>query len=339
MSEFVLLAGNTVEGFVNYFREFIGKSYGIYIKGASGVGKSTFMREVESKAEASGYKCCHVPCSSDVNSYDMVRVFGLNICMIDATSPHIFEPICYGIDGEIYDIGRFIDNKKLCGAAGIVKENVRAKAECYHCMYNELKIVRLALDNIASLYMDNLKQDEYKTVVKPLLEEARGQESCYDYHAFTDYIDVEGYHDIRESYVKDRQVVSMLSRCEDIAEKVLEDIAKTLDDEGISYTKYHSILHPNHLTAIATKNMFFSVKDIGGRQVDLSLVVDNVQLHGFIPDLIKERGCVNRGLERASRYFKRSREAHEKIEEIYIKAVDFDAFEQDKAEFVRKIFD
>ncbi len=42
--ERLLVAGNTAEGFVNLFGDFIAGSRTTYLKGGSGVGKSTFKR-------------------------------------------------------------------------------------------------------------------------------------------------------------------------------------------------------------------------------------------------------------------------------------------------------
>ena len=42
--ERLLVAGNTANGFVNYFGDFIKGARTTFLKGGSGVGKSTFIR-------------------------------------------------------------------------------------------------------------------------------------------------------------------------------------------------------------------------------------------------------------------------------------------------------
>ncbi len=338
MAKSLLLAGNTTNGFVNYFREYIGSSYAIFIKGGSGVGKSTFMREVEEGAVQRGYDVEYVPCSSDINSHDMLKVYGLNITMVDATSPHVFEPSCYGIDGEIFDLGSFLDRSKLIGAGGIVKDCISRKKQSYNCLYNEMKIARLALDNIASLYFDNIDNDKYHELLSTVLKDARHDESCHNRDAFIDYIEADGYHDIRRDYVEDREVVYLQSRCTDVSERMLESLSKTLDDEGVSHMRFHSILNPTSISAIATKNKFYTAVQVEGRVVQVDDVIDNVKLATFIPDIIKERGCVSHSLKRAGTYFARSRQAHDNIEEIYGGAMDFNALEQAKQKFFDKLF-
>ena len=338
MTKSLLLAGNTTDGFVNYFKEYIGSSYAIFIKGGSGVGKSTFMRDVEARALLEGYEVEYVPCSSDINSHDMLKIYGLNVTMVDATSPHVFEPSCYGIDGEIFDLGAYLDRSKLIGAGGIIIDCISRKSQSYKCLYNELKIARLALDNIASIYLDNVDSEKYHELLHDILKDARNDESCHNRDAFTDYIAEDGYHDIRVEYVGDRKVIYLQSRCTDVSENILESVSKTLNDEGISHMRFHSILHPTSITAIATKNRFYTATQIDGEVVQVDNVIDNVKLATFIPDIIKERGCVSHSLKRAGKYFARSRDAHDNIEEVYRGAMDFKGLEVQKEKFIENLF-
>ena len=338
MKKELLLAGNTSSGFINYFDSFINGSYTVYIKGASGIGKSTFMKEMEKIAQTKGYSTISVPCSSDINSYDVLKILGLNVTIVDATAPHIFEPKCYGIDGEIYDFGKFVDGKKLQGGAGIVKDSLKGKAISYKCLYNELKIARLAMDNIASLYLDNVKDRDYFELNRKIIERVQDEKSSYPIEAFLDYLDSSGYHEITSSYVDGRNVVVLSSRCADISENILEIISNVLQEKGIIFEKYHSILSPQKFSAIATKNTFFTTKNIEGEVIDVDSVVDNVRLAPFIPTILKERSCISHAIKRASMYFKNSRVFHENIENIYLKAMDFPSFEEDKKTFTKYIF-
>ena len=296
------------------------------------------MRDVEHIAVERGYEVEYVPCSSDIHSHDMLKVYGLNITMVDATSPHVFEPSCYGIDGEIFDLGAFLDRSKLIGAGGIIKDCISKKSQSYNCLYNEMKIARLALDNIASLYFDNIDNDKYHEVLSGVLKDARTDESCHNRDAFLDYIEADGYHDIRREYVEGRKVIYLQSRCTDVAERMLESLSKTLDDEGVSHMRFHSILNPTSISAIATKNKFYTAVQIEGEVVQVDDVIDNVKLATFIPEIIKERGCVSHSLKRAGTYFARSRKAHDIIEEIYGGAMDFAGLECAKEKFLAELF-
>ena len=76
MSEMYLFpGGNTPRRFVNHFDDILPfeRARRVYfIKGGSGVGKSTFMRAVGQHCAQAGYKVEYFNCSSDPQSLDGV---------------------------------------------------------------------------------------------------------------------------------------------------------------------------------------------------------------------------------------------------------------------------
>ncbi|MBR5135331.1 MAG: hypothetical protein IKV35_07005 [Clostridia bacterium] len=74
------------------------------IKSGAGTGKATFMREVaallapKTAAEA-------IFCSSDPDSLDAVIFPDIKLCLVDATHPHVIEPIAYGECEQIVPFG------------------------------------------------------------------------------------------------------------------------------------------------------------------------------------------------------------------------------------------
>lgn len=203
--ERLLIAGNTTNGFVNYFKQFIAGSKTIFIKGGSGAGKSTFIKEVEAKAKQLGYKTIEVPCSSDINSLDGVKICGLNLVILDATNPHIFEPQLYGVDGNVFNFGEYLNDAKLQPQTGIMWELLSKKKMAYTCLYNELSTVKKQYENINNLYMQCFSEGKFESILKDFYELVSF--SCVDSApiAFCDYIDGEGYHSILKEYAGDRK--------------------------------------------------------------------------------------------------------------------------------------
>ena len=76
--------------FVNNITENIEKRY--FIKGRPGTGKSTFMRKINEAAISSGFDTEVYHCGFDSDSYDMVIIRALDICIFDSTSPHEYFP-------------------------------------------------------------------------------------------------------------------------------------------------------------------------------------------------------------------------------------------------------
>ena len=104
-------AGNTPHGFINYFDDAIDVEHAtqiLYIKGGSGVGKSTLMRKASLIARNMDMDVVEIYCSSDKDSLDGVVIDG-KIALFDATMPHIADPLYPRLNGRIVDLGQFLE--------------------------------------------------------------------------------------------------------------------------------------------------------------------------------------------------------------------------------------
>ncbi len=64
----------------------------LYIKGLPGCGKSSFMKKFGEEAKLHGLDIRFIWCGLDANSVDGIVIPELQLCMVDATSPHIYDP-------------------------------------------------------------------------------------------------------------------------------------------------------------------------------------------------------------------------------------------------------
>ena len=110
------LGANTPQGFVSFFDEL----YNPYenctpyiIKGGPGTGKSTLMKKISAECEKRGIATEKVYCSSDPDSLDGIIVPELGISIADGTSPHLLEPKFPGACENIINTGEFWDKDKL----------------------------------------------------------------------------------------------------------------------------------------------------------------------------------------------------------------------------------
>lgn len=333
----MLVAGNTVKGFVNFFADFIKGARTTFLKGGSGVGKSTFIRQVEKRAKELGYEVVEVPCSSDINSLDAIKIIGLNLVVLDATSPHIFEPQLYGIDGDIFDLGKFLDEKNLQPQAGIMFELLQQKKQAYQGLYNELETVKNQYENIDLIYQKGFDIQNFVQLKKDLYERINFECATNELKVFVDYIDGTGYHNICNEYIDDRQVISVVGRCEKCKFDILESLAKKLDCKKIRYEKYYSILNPNQLYAIGLKNMFVQIAS-SGEGIDTDKCFNMSKINMDVNLLLEHRHSINYGLKRASDYYQKARLAHAELEKIYLKAMDFASLEKEKDKYINNLF-
>lgn len=75
------------------------------IKSGAGTGKATFMRRVLNELTVQGLEAEAVYCSSDPDSLDAVVFPTIKLCVVDATAPHIIEPLAYGECEQLVPFG------------------------------------------------------------------------------------------------------------------------------------------------------------------------------------------------------------------------------------------
>ena len=110
------LASNSSEGFVSVFGESFCAKDGwrcFIIKGGPGTGKSSFMKYIASKAAIKDMEIHLCPCSSDPDSLDAIILPQKKIIVLDGTAPHTLDPIYPAVCEEILNFGAFWDTDKI----------------------------------------------------------------------------------------------------------------------------------------------------------------------------------------------------------------------------------
>ena len=110
---------NTPEGFFSYYSYILDpkEAKRIYcIKGGPGNGKSTFMRKIGEEFLDRGMNVDFLHCSSDSNSLDGIIIKNKRTAFIDATRPHVTDPINPGAVDEIINLGAMWKNSDLTAA-------------------------------------------------------------------------------------------------------------------------------------------------------------------------------------------------------------------------------
>ena len=109
------LGANSSAGFRSLYEDFTdpNKNYDILVlKGGPGVGKSSFMKYIGSRAEEQGEDVEYIWCSGDPDSLDAVRLPRVGIIAVDGTSPHGIAPLghpakkvrfCNGLRNRLLD--------------------------------------------------------------------------------------------------------------------------------------------------------------------------------------------------------------------------------------------
>ena len=104
------LGANSSAGFRSLYEDFTDpkKNYDILVlKGGPGVGKSSFMKYIGSRAEEQGEDVEYIWCSGDPDSLDAVRLPRAGVIAVDGTSPHVVEPQYPAAVDRYVNLGQF----------------------------------------------------------------------------------------------------------------------------------------------------------------------------------------------------------------------------------------
>ncbi|MCL2847033.1 MAG: hypothetical protein FWE38_05095 [Firmicutes bacterium] len=145
----IFLGANTPDGFVGFFDGIV-DAYPIrrmyILKGGSGVGKSTFIRNfvdgIRERNAGRDLTIDYLMCSSDPKSYDGAIIHELGLAIIDGTRPHIVDPKYPGLIEEIIDLAQFINPKKIMASRDELQSMMAERKQCFHRAYVELKRAR-----------------------------------------------------------------------------------------------------------------------------------------------------------------------------------------------------
>lgn len=153
MSRHFFPGGNTPGGFFTYFSNiaFNGERT-VYLKGASGSGKSTFMRAVAAAFEDRGFAVEYFHCSNDPASLDGIRIPGAGLCIVDATAPHVQDPAIPVAHDDLFNMAAFIDPLAVRPYKDELQRLARAKKQFYDKAYGYLAAAWAVYRNNGRIY-------------------------------------------------------------------------------------------------------------------------------------------------------------------------------------------
>ena len=134
---------NTPDGFVGFYHQ-LADMYNLkklyILKGGSGIGKSTFIKNFAS-AFPNEDKIFLV-CSGDPDSLDGVILTDKKIAIIDGTAPHMVDPQYPGLVDEIINLGECIIPDKVKATRSQLDFFSNQKKQLYKIAFENMKKAR-----------------------------------------------------------------------------------------------------------------------------------------------------------------------------------------------------
>lgn len=331
-------ASNTERGFVSYFAEnFRNRADRCYIvKGGPGTGKSRLMNEMGAAAENAGGKVEYYYCSSDPASLDGLYVeFGKDsLCVIDGTAPHAEEVITPGTVDNILDLGRFWNAKMLRERKEEIESLGMKKKKAYAAAYRALSAYGSLLRTADVLLEDCTDIDAIAEESAKIAMNLKGGKELRSPLSAIGMRGRVSFNSFREDAKLTLSVSD--SRGYGVSYLYFEHLIRAV---GGCRTSPHPILAGRYtgLLAGGVAIVEAGITDAGEKVIDVSDFVDRESYLN-----VKERcehlhGLADAALDDASVSFCEAGDAHMKIEEIFISAMDFEAKEAYSRELCAKI--
>lgn len=314
-------ASNTGNGFVNCFDSImdVNRPYFRYvIKGGSGTGKSTFMKNMGKYFSDKCEKIEYFYCSSDVKSLDGINLVNENISIVDGTSPHVIDALAPMVCDKIINVGEFIScdvAKHSAEILNIISEKKKTYNNLYRYLNASKNIYEIIKFNEAK-FSEKEKIEYYNRLYSfkrgKLKSERKLFIHCLNDNGFIDFIEKNKYSNIKKIKLNLYDYTIFIN-----------ELKNELLKNNNSITTFYNSLNPDDVFAILINDSDeLIIKDYDYLDKDNANLLDKL-------------------IKKAGNELKNAKKLHKKLEEFYIANVNFggidDLFEKTKVEIEKRI--
>lgn len=301
------LGANSTKGFVSLYEGLTDPLRGerrFLIKAGPGGGKSSFMKSIGRHMEETGSRVEYIHCSGDPDSLDGVYFPKAGIAVVDATAPHVGEPVCYGALDRYVDLGQFSSRVVLYPHRNAIMELVTAYKKEYRDAYAYLRAYGQLPRSVEGTSNDH--NEILSTLPRIRLQSGRV------HRRFSGAFSCIGLVD----HLMDQAAGLTLSV------KVPFDGSRELEGlaEHAAGLGYDTVLNLNPLFPEEIK----------------ALIIPEAGIGLFVSDAPQsENSELGLGLlDAAETHLRKAKKLHDELEDIYIPAIDFSALEEFQSKFL-----
>lgn len=352
--------GNTTKGFYSYYQYILGQKEAsriICLKGGPGVGKSTFMRKIGEHFLEKGEAVDFMWCSSDADSLDGIVLKERNIAIIDATSPHIVDPVNPGAVDSIIHLGEFWDGEALKKCKSHVLGSNEKIKYWFEAAYQYLAAAGAVYENLAQSYESAMEDGElYKIAANIIGDEMSHKEIGLEPGSVKKYfasaITPAGILNHIESLIDGYEKLYMITGPVGLGnQRLLNLVAESAVYRGMDVEAYYCPMRPDskieHLLIPQMKTAFLSLNsyhdmDPWERKEEVKLLDMNNLIRWERledkKDVLDDCQCrMKQLLERSVDCISRAKKEHDRLEHYYIPNMDFQKIDGLRDEIIGKI--
>lgn len=344
-------ASNSSKGFISYYEKVFRSSrigHIWAIKGGPGTGKSRFLGDVSDYATNHGWNCEYIYCSSDPDSLDAVILTKggrEGIALLDATAPHLFEPVCPGAREDIVNLGRFWNVEVLSARRAEIEQLNCEKSDAYRRAYRYLSGFGDMRANRDLLVLPYILQQKIATCAQKLLRDLPDGKTYSAEPALVRSIGMRGEVGF-DTYFREAKQIYLIADCYGAAQYFMMEIGKLAVSKRLAIRISHDPVEANKIDGIflLESGIAFVVCpeeecDYPHQRIAMRRFVDTASMKGIRRELraINRISCALKG--EALDALEKVREVHFRLENIYCDAMDFAAKEAFTKAFCQELFD
>lgn len=352
--------GNTIRGFHSLFHYIPDENARrlLIIKGGPGTGKSTLMKQIGRAAKEAGLNTEEFYCSSDNESLDGLNIPALGFSMVDGTAPHVIDPKIPGAYDEIINLGDCWDAGKLRPHKDEISQLVRQNGEWFVEAYQYLREAQTVMEKMRHLMAQAMDYAALSKITARLLRDlaealpaATGPARAR--HLFGGAISPAGLVNFYPSIFQNVERFYLLTGDPGSGKStLLKQIYETANRLGHDTECYHCAFDADRLDAVVlpvlrtafvkvTYPHTFSIPPTQHVREQNTLALGR---HSRVAELRKSAAERSESQERfwyltgkAVEMIRGAKRNHDKLEEFYIRAMDFPMLGQMREKIIHNV--
>jgi hypothetical protein len=347
--------GNTSKGFYSFYEYLPYNCERLFvIKGGPGTGKSTFMKRIGNDMLEQGYDVEFHWCSSDNDSLDGIVVPTLKVALLDGTAPHIVDPKYPGAIDEIINLGRYWDRDILEENKEQIVFLSQSISNFFNRAYAYLAEAKLIHDEWEEYYLEGMDFQEanrraHKLIDDILVETELAEELGPERHLFGSAFTPNGAVHFFDNITEDVEMRYIIKGRPGTGKSTLmKKVAQAIRERGFEVNYFHCSFDPASIDMIVVPKLSVALIDgTAPHVVDPVRTGDQLvdMLECVAEDVIEKNAMKIAGVEErysvvmnnAHEAIKQAKMLHDKLEEPYIEAMDFDTIEERRVAIVEEI--
>lgn len=319
----------------------------LILKGGPGTGKSTLMKSIAEKIEKKGLFVERGYCSADPNSLDVVVAPEINFSILDGTAPHTLDPIMPGVNEHVIDLSVAWDKEYLKSHSEEISVLTKDNKEMHKKVADYLKVAsQLETQNvlICSSFSDADKIERYALrLANRILPDKKGNKKGREMKRFLSAVTPEGIFIQYDSVVAlSEEIITVEDEYSVVSPYIAEVIGDCALKKGYDVYKCYCPLFPRfkveHIIipelklTLFTENSYHMTIDNERKLIHAKRFFDAESYKKNKEKLIFQKKAKKELIDEAVRKLSLALDIHDRLEEYYIKATDFDVINsiQDK---------